>query len=273
MKQIAISSWSVHGLLGQVWYEPDADGNMVNKNGGHEVSLSLLDLPAFVAKDGIDVIEICHFHFPSTDDDYLAQVKTALESAGVTLANVLIDTGNLSNLDDAQWRADIKLAKHWQDVAVKVGAQSVRIDCGLEAPTPKTLKRSADALRELADYGTSIGLATTTENWRTTSIQSDDLLEIMRQVDRPLKLCVDFGNAEKTSDKYATLEALLPLGTSIHCKGHFDGLRLDVDEFERTLSMVKDTDFDGHIALICDGVDDEWDKILILKQQVERILL
>lgn len=273
MTEIAISSWSVHGLLGQVWYEPDADGNLINKNAGHTATLSLLELPAYIAKDGIQVMEVCHFHFPSLDDDYLAKFKSALESAGVTLANVLIDTGNLSNLDDAQRRADIELAKHWQDIAAKVGAKGCRIDCGTESATPETMKRSADALRELVDYGDSIGLTTTTENWRDTSIQPDNLLEIMRQVNRPLKLCVDFGNAEKTDDKYGTIQALMPYSTSIHCKGHFDGKTLDVDEFERSLALVKASDFDGHIALICGETEDEWDKILTLKQHVERVLL
>lgn len=270
---VAISSWSVHGLLGQVWYEPDADGKLVNKNTGHTPTVTLLELPAFVAKDGIQAIEICHFHFPATDDAYLEQVKSALKAAGVTLENVLIDTGNLSSLDDAQWRADVELMKHWQDIAVKVGAKGVRIDCGLEAATPETIKRSADALRELADYGTRIGLATTTENWRTTSIEPNDLLEIMRQVDRPLNLCVDFGNAAKTADKFGTIRALMPQGTSLHCKGLFDDLTLDVSDFESSLALVKESDFDGHISLICDGTENEWDKILTLKQHVERVLL
>jgi sugar phosphate isomerase/epimerase len=273
MIQLAISSWTLHGALGQVWYAPTAAGNMENQNDNHATTLSLLELPAFAAKDGIDILEICHFHFPSTDDDYLAQLKDALDSADVKLANVLIDTGNLSNPDETQWRTDIEMTKGWQDVAVRLGANGVRIDCGLEPATSESIKRSADALRELADYGTSIGLTTTTENWRTTSVYTHDLLDIMQQVDRPLKLCVDFGNAEKTDDKYTTMAQLLPQATSLHCKGHFDGDTLDVDEFEKCLSLVKEANFGGHIALIYGGVDNEWDKVLTLKQHVERQLL
>lgn len=269
---IAISSWSIHGLLGQVWYEADENGSLVNKSNGHDPDISLLELPAFIAKDGIHVLEVCHFHFPSVDEDYLVQFKSALESANVTLANVLIDSGNLSNLNDEQWQADIAFTKQWQDIAAKVGADGVRIDCGTETATSETIQRSADALRELTDYGTALGLSTTTENWRSTSIYPDDLLEIMRQVDRPLKLCVDFGNAEKTDDKYDTLKKLLPHGTSLHCKGHFTDKILDVKEFERAFSLVQASDFSGHITLICDGTDDEWYKILTLKTEVENQL-
>lgn len=270
MIQLAISSWTVHGALGKVWYEPDENNGMVNKSDAHPATLTLLDLPAHMANDGIYVLELCNFHLPSIDDSYLAQLKSALESAGVTLANLLIDTGNLSAVNNLP---DIEMTKRWQEVAAKLGAKGTRIDCGTEPATPETIKRSAEALRELVDYGNSLGITTTTENWRTTSIEPDNLFAIMTQVDRPIKLCVDFGNAEKTADKYATLERLMPRANSIHCKGHFDGMTLDEDEFHQSLNFIKKYDFSGHISLIDDGTDNEWDRVLILKKHVEKQLM
>ena len=93
------------------------------------------------------------------------------------------------------------------------------------------------------------------------------------EVERPLQLCLDFGNAAKTADKYATMSALLPLATSLHCKGNFHDGALDVAEFQRSLSLVRDADFAGHVALIYDGTDNEWDKVLTLKTHVERELM
>jgi len=273
MNLFAVSTWSLHGALGQAWYESDISGKRVNKNTTHSATLSLLELPAFVAKEGIKLLEICHFHFPSIDDDYLAQLKDAMQSAGVGLANVLIDTGNLSSLDDAQWRADIEMTKGWQDVAVKLGADSVRIDCGTEPATSDTIKRSADALRELVDYGSSIGLTTTTENWRTTSVEPRDLIDIIKQVDRPLKLCLDFGNAEKTDDKFGAITELLPYATSLHCKANYDSGALDKDDINQCLALVKASDFDGFISLIYGDTEDEWRNIVSLKHHVEAQLL
>ena len=267
MIEIAISSWSVHGLLGEAWYLPDENGVMVNH--GQTGGMPLLELPGFIARDGIRLMELCNTHLPSLDEAYLARLRTALDDAGVTLANLLVDTGNLSAADDDQWRAEIEDAKSWQDVAAKLGALGVRLDCGTDEPTDAAIHRSSQALRELADYGASIGLATTTENWRETSVQSDNLLRIMDRVERPLKLCVDFGNAKKTGDKYGTMKALLPRATSLHCKGNFDGDALDLAEFQHSLSLVKDADFAGHVVLIEDGTDDEWRKVLTLKRHVE----
>ncbi len=273
MIQLAISSWTLHGALGAPWYEPDADGVMVNSAPAQPASLSLLELPGFIAAEGFRVLEICNFHLPRIDDAYLADLRAAIENAGVTLVNLLIDTGNLSAADDEAWRRDIAAAKAWQGIARKLGAGGVRLDCGTAAPTPAALRRSCAALRELADYGAGIGLATTTENWRRTSVDSEDLLRILGDVDRDLQLCVDFGNAAKTPDKYATMRALLPHATSLHCKGNFAGAALDVAEFQHSLSLVREADFSGHVALIYDGADDEWDKVLTLKAHVERELM
>ncbi len=273
MIKLAISSWTVHGALGAPWYLPDDAGVMVNHRDSQPAELTLLELPAFIAADGFKTLEICNFHLPSIADDYLAELRRAIQDAGVTLVNLLIDTGNLSSADDAEWRRDIAAAKRWQNIAVKLGARGVRLDCGTEAPTPEAIKRSVTAMRELIDYGAGIGLSITTENWRATSVNSDNLLEIMQSVDRPLNLCVDFGNAAKTSDKYATMRALLPLATSLHCKGIFDDDALDVAEFQQSLSLVREADFAGHVALIYDGTDGEWGKVLTLKAHVERELM
>ena len=267
--RIATSSWTLHDTLGRVYYEHDEAGKGANRSDHDGPALSLLELPAFVAKDGIYVLEICHFHFPTTDHPFLDALKQALADAGVELANVLVDTGNLSNPDEQERRTDIEMTKRWQRVAAHLGAGGVRIDCGTEAATPAAKARSATALQELANHGAGLGLTTTTENWRTTSLQPQDLLEIMAQVEHPLNLCVDFGNAAKSADKYATLQALLPRGTSLHCKGDFSDSGLDLDEFQRCLGLVKASGFDGHIALIYDGFDDEWQKVLDLKSRVE----
>ena len=273
MIQLAISTWTLHGMLGAVWYEPDASGRMVNHAEPQPAALTLLELPAFIAAEGFHVLEICNFHLPSIADDYLAQLRAAISAADVMLVNFLIDTGNLSDADDTNWRRDIEAAKAWQDVAAKLGAQGVRLDCGMAAPTTDSLARSSAALRQLIDYGAGIGLSATTENWRQTSVESENLLRIMRDVERDLRLCVDFGNAAKTADKYATMRALLPYATSLHCKGNFTGAELDVAEFGHSLALVREADFAGHIALIYDGTDGEWEKVLTLKAHVERELM
>ena len=273
MIELAISSWSLHGQLRQVWYEPDQDKTMINHAAEERDAVpDLLALPAQMAQNGVFVLELCNFHLPSVEESYLLQLKKAIEDAGVSLANLLIDTGNLSSADDEEWHISLQMAKFWQDIAHTLGAKGVRLDCGIDAPTPDAIERSAHALQELFDYGQQLDLDTTTENWRQLSLEPENLLEIMRQVDRPLKLCVDFGNAEKSADKMATLETLLPRGNSIHLKVTFDGMSVDTDELKTYVAMIQQANFSGHISLIVGEKTDEWERILVMKEAVENLL-
>ncbi|MEM7536782.1 MAG: TIM barrel protein [Chloroflexota bacterium] len=269
MIRIATSSWTLHNTLGQARHALDEQGGTVCTHEPASGALALMDLPAFVAKDGIKVLEITEYHFPHTDDVYINEFKSALTDADVTFENLLIGVGNLSGLDEETWQADIEHNKRWQEIAAKLGAKGTRLDCGVDPATPETRARSSTALQELAEYGTRLGLTTATENWRTTSLYPNDLLDIMEQVDQPLKLVVDFGNATKTGDKYGTLKKLMPKGTSLHCKGLFPDGELDVAEFHHCLSIVQEADFDGHISLIYDRYDDEWGKVLRLKEETQ----
>jgi len=259
-------------MLGAPWYENDAAGLRVNHNPPRTAELTLLDLPRFIAAEGFRLLEICNFHLPDISASYLAELRAAIEGAGLRLATLLVDTGNLSAPDDVEWRAHIADAKHWQQVAVALGAQSLRFDCGTEAPSTAALRRSSQALEELAVAGASLGLHTTTENWRQTSVQSADLLRVLDAVEQPLELCVDFGNAAKTGDKYGTMQALLPRASSLHCKGVFEHNELDLPELRHSLSLVKAANFNGHITLISDDTEQEWDQVITLKKHVEREL-
>ncbi len=58
MADFGISSWSLHGLLGQVWYEEDGDRRVLQR-GVPVGALPLLALPAECARHGITQLEIC----------------------------------------------------------------------------------------------------------------------------------------------------------------------------------------------------------------------
>lgn len=264
----ALSSWTTHGMLGNVRYAHTFEAPPVLEGGAPELGLSLLDFPALAASVGIRKLELCHFHFPSTDEAYLTSLRNKVAEAGVVIENLLLDTGNLSNPDDTEWEASLAEAKAWQQVAAWVGAKGCRIDCGTEAPSETSKQRAALALQQLADHGQQLGLTTTTENFRETSVDPQDLLEIMQQSGRSLNLCVDFGNAKKTGDKFGTLEVLLPHGTSLHVKGEYKDGVLDREELQQGLTLAQEAGFTGFITLIVDGNEDEWEQTLALRDEI-----
>lgn len=247
MRRCAISSWSLDGLL--------------------RSGVPLLELPAQLRQHGITVFELCHFHLPTTEPAYLEALRKHLADAGVTLFSVLIDAGDITAPDDSQRAADVAFTEGWIRVAATLGAERVRIDAGQQEPTPAVLQRSAAHLHALAQYAAGQGVAVSTENWRLTSRESDDLLAILDQCPSPLGLCVDTGNAEATSDKYRTLTQLLPRATSVHFKARYTPEdRVDEDDVRRCLELMKATAFAGVVSLIYDRKQDEWKGIETLRR-------
>ena len=87
---------------------PDPKGEPVLEGTG-QGDLTLLELPEQLAARGIGLLEICHFHFPRLDDDYISQLRQALADSGVELFSVLIDAGDIAHPDEAQRAKEVVL--------------------------------------------------------------------------------------------------------------------------------------------------------------------
>src|SRR5690348_6266570 len=118
MPQFSISTWSLHRTLGAM-YRPaeDGSGRLVADEPWGPGSWNLLDVPAELKKRGISHLEICHFHLPRTDEDYLAQLRQAIETNGITLFSVLIDAGDITHPDPRTREKDLSWIRQWIDIA------------------------------------------------------------------------------------------------------------------------------------------------------------
>src|SRR5258705_13223339 len=239
MRRLAISSWSVDGLL--------------------QSGVPLVSLPAQMAQHGITTLELCHFHLPSTEPVYLHELRQALQAAAIELYSVLIDTGDIVAPDPAQRAADIQTIHDWIGIAAALGASAVRIDAGLQPPTPEVIEQSARQLYAFAQVAARHGLRVFTENWHTTSQEPAALLAILEQCAGQVGLCADTGNAEATADKYATLAQLLPRASSVHFKARYSGdWRIVLDDLQRCSQLIEQAGFDNVITLIYAGKQNEW---------------
>ncbi len=234
----AMSSWSVDGLLTS--------------------GFPLLDLPAAARDNGIGVLELCHFHLPTTEPGYLDDLRANLSKSGTTLFSLLIDTGDVASPDPDVLGESLETIRHHIRVAARLGAERVRVSAGLQPPTPATLARSAAQLSALMTYAAAQGLELSTENWQRTAHEPGDVLTILGAAPAGLGLCVDTGNAEGTQDKYRTLAQLLPHATSVHFKARMTGVAIDQRDVKRCLELLNAASFDGPVSLIYDGKRDEW---------------
>jgi sugar phosphate isomerase/epimerase len=251
MTHFAVSSWSLDGLL---------------------QSLPLLELPQHLRAHDIFLLELCHFHLPSTDAEYLENFRQVLQQSEVKLWSVLIDTGDIASPDDAKRDSDIEEIKHWTNVAAVLGAERVRIVAGNQEPTPEVLQRSTKHLGELLTYAKTKNLKASTENWQKTSLDADVLLGLL-QHNPELELCADIGNAEQTADKYATLQKLLPKASTVHVKARYENEQIELNDLQTCMNLISEAKFSGVMTMIYDKKQKEWEGITRMRDTIERSIV
>jgi len=257
-ERFAISTWSLHRTLGRPPItgpgHPAAWQTTPHPSG--TAPLSLLELPAKLAAFGIYKLEICHFHLPTCDPAYLAQLRAALADAGVTLWQLLIDGGDLT--DPIHGERDLAWIQEWLTVAATLGATRARVSAGKGEPTAANLATSRRALTRLAAYAAARGVRLMTENWQNLLSTPTAVLTVLDGLDE-IGLLADFGNWSGPT-KYADLATILPRAESTHAKAYFNQAgQLDQNDYEQCLALCRQAGFTGPYSLIYDGANaDEW---------------
>jgi hypothetical protein len=208
MMSRAVHDWSLHRTLGRfVSTEanpPGATGGMQPREADAS-ALALLDLPGELATRGYDVVQLCHFHLPSRDPAYRAELRVSLADAHVTLDAVLIDSGDLVHPPDADeheaWIAG------WLEDAGTLGATRGRVIAGQADPTPELLIQSGRRLRRLA-AGSPVRVVT--ENWMALLPTAPHVHQLLEAAAGEIGLLVDLANWTG-ADRDAQLASIGPL--------------------------------------------------------------
>ena len=230
----------------------------------------MLDAPDQAAEIGVQHLEVCHFHFPRTDDEYLARFRERLDRAGVGLLAVLIDAGDLTATNPDVRRQEIEDIKEWIDVAARAGARRVRVIAGDASADSSgdAVRLSAEGLSELTEYARGRSVEVITENWRRLATAPDDLLAILDAAP-DVGLCADFGNYSGP-EKYDDLAKILPRAWSIHAKAQYpEAGRMDEGDLRRCLELAQESGFDGQYVLIFDGPGDEVESLKEIARVVQ----
>jgi sugar phosphate isomerase/epimerase len=260
---IAVSSWSVHRALGI--FHPNAPGNDVSGKPEPKWgpgTLSLMELPAAVAKRGIDHLQICHFHLESRDPAYLGEVRAALSDAGVTLSTLLIDDGDLTH--PSERKRDRDWIGKWIDAAAALGAKAARVVAGKQKPTPEALALSVEGLKELGRRGKGEGVRVTTENWLSLLAGPTEVHHVLDRLDGTVGFMADFGNWKTTGpEKYEDLASVFARSEDTHAKAQFPADNtMDGEDFGLCLDAAKRAGYSGPFTLIYeDKGDDEWSAV------------
>lgn len=240
--QLAVSTWSLHRAI--------------------DAGTPLLNIPAQAAAHGLGKLEICHFHFPSTETGYLADLRGALDDANVQFFTMLIDDFDLTHPDPTQREQAGSAIGHWIEVAGACGAERTRVIAGSQLPTEETMRLSVEGLKTLLRAADDAGVHLVTENWHDLLNWPAEVLTLLDRLEGRLGLMLDFGNW-RGKRKYADLAQIAPRATSTHAKAEYPQAgQMNREDFTRCLALCHDAGFTGTHSLIFDGpldaAHDEW---------------
>ncbi|KKI90349.1 xylose isomerase [Bacillus sp. SA1-12] len=273
MPHLSLTTWSLHRELGPLKWTYWDENESIQKTRIEEQpeNMALLDLPHELSKQNFRSLEICHFHFPSTEPEYLHKLNDVLAKSGITFQCLLVDYGDISNADSQRRSSDIEFIKKWIDVAAIAGAKSVRVIAGEANPHNKeAIQLAKNGFQQLAEYAKPKGIMIVTENFKQLASTKENCLELLNSNKEQLGLTVDFGNFSP-QEKYHSIETLMPYAESVHAKANYDKSgQIDESEYKKSLDLVASSGYKGPITLVYDGPGSLWDGINRIKAIAEQ---
>ena len=280
--EIAVSSWSLHRHLPRAGSRRDESGvKLVGQVEPTEEPISVTQFPRIIKEHyGISNVELCQMHILSQEAEYLADVKAAVEEAGVSVLNVPIDVGNIS-LENTEWRAeDLEEIKTWIDVAEYLGSPCVRVNSGhpsgaVFGPADVSgfdLSVTIASYRELANYCQSKDMALLLENHGGISADPRNIIRLIEGVNSPaFGLCPDFGGFGDEV-RYEGLEMMFPHAAMVHAKTYdFNDVgEQDRFDFSHCMDIMKASGYSGPISIEFEGQGDEYQGIGLTRALIER---
>jgi sugar phosphate isomerase/epimerase len=265
MPEVSISTWSLHRALGKVWYDRTNKGfvNRALKKG----RIQLLDVPGEVAAHGIRHLEICHFHFPKTDADFIEELKSELARHNVSLFSILIDAWDITHPDPAQREEELVRIREWIDVAAACGAANVRVVAGQAEACAEAVVLSSQNLLQLAHYAEEREVRVMTENFKRLTQRAAPLIDILNRCEGKVGLCTDLGNF-KGEHKLDDLALVLPYADTIHTKADYEDGVMMRDRFLDCMELSKKANFSGYYTLIFQDPGEEWSYLNALKREI-----
>jgi len=240
---------------------------------GHEDKLGSgkMELKEFAAhvsaKFNIKKIEPWSVHFRSLETPYLEELRAAVADAGGAVVNITVDGEHSPYAADTTEREkSIAFIKRWIDAAETIGSPSVRTNIPAAKDAKPEVKRTAESLLRVAEYGASKNLVVNLENDNPVSEDPFFLVKVIDKVNNPwLHALPDFANtlaAYEETYAYKGIEAMFGKAYNIsHVKetevGDGNDKIAHVD-LPRTFGIAKRHGYKGYFSMEWDSPGDPY---------------
>ncbi len=243
-----------------------------------------MDLTDFAAevvrKFNVHNIEPHNRHFRSLDPGYLRIFRERLIKANAKVVNVAVD-GPDSFYDpspDIRKKA-IAYAKKWVDVAVEIGSPSIRTHIQAAPNSAPNVERTAESLREVAEYGAGKNVVISLENDDLVSEDAFFVVKVIEAVNHPyLRALPDFANSMMKGDAEFNYRALNAMFQHAYCICHVkDGEADDHDkllgvDLKRSFDILKSSRYRGYCSMEFDAPGEPYAPTARLIEQTLRYL-
>ena len=243
--------------------------------------MNLLEFPAHVAaKFNIHNIEPHSRHFTSLQLDYLESFQQVLQHTKVRVVNIAVSAVNSFYDADASAREKaVDYGKKWVDVAMRIGSPGIRAHIATAKNSTPNLERTAESLRNLAEYAAGKNVVVTLENDDLVSEDAFFLIKVIEAVNHPyLRALPDFANSMLSGDadfNYRALQAMFQHAYHIcHVK---DGETNDDDkqfsvDLKRSFEILKASNYRGYCSMEFDAPGEPYAPTSKLIQQTIKYL-
>ena len=234
-------------------------------NHERDPSLPGMDLTDFAAevvkKFNVHNIEPNNRHFRSLDPAYLGSFREALGKTSVKVVDIAVD-GQESFYDAAPStrKKAIAYTKKWVDVAVEIESPSIRTHIQRPSNSVPSVQRTAESLREVAEYGAGKNVVVNLENDDLVSEDAFFVVKVIEAVNHPyLHALPDFANSMMTGNADFNYRALQAMFQHAYCICHVkDGETNDHDkllnvDLKRAFDILKSSGYRGYCSMEFDA--------------------
>jgi sugar phosphate isomerase/epimerase len=239
--------------------------------------IDLFQFIDYCADHGCAGTELTSYYFPKDlDEAYLLRLRRHAFLRGVAVSGTAV--GNTFTQPKGDKR-DLELAtvKKWVDRAAVLGAPHIRVFAGnlqkgSTAAEAKAL--SIAALEECGEYAGRKGVFLGLENHGGIVADPKDLLEIVTAVKSEwVGINLDTGNFH-TDDPYADLTRCAPYAVNVQVKSEIQkrGEKKESADLVRLVKILRDTNYQGFVALEYEAAEDPWTAVPPLLKQLRELM-
>jgi len=243
--------------------------------------IALTDFAAHVAeKFNVHKIEPWSPIFPSTDPQYLDQLRTSVEKAHSAVVDIAVDAGHSQYaVDAAEREQSVTGSKRWIDVGAALGSPSIRTHIDKAKDSKPDVGRAADTLARIAEYAAKKNVVVHLENDNPVSEDPFFIVQVIEKVNSPwLRALPDFGNSLAAHDEEFQNRAMDVMFAHAYGICHVKDGEVDDDgkashvDLARTFAILKKHGYKGYCSIEYDAPGDPYKPTAELVEQTVKFL-